>query len=367
MSTTNPPLTTLPLSRRHFLGLAGLGAAAVALAACSPSGAAAGARRANLSETVKLQLPTYVAPPALEGGIVSKVEGMPAIYTQPIQKYFDSVTSKPLTGGSVTTFQVLWGAPPRKVPDNQYWADLNERLGGEYTPTLVASDTYNEKMATTIASGSIPDLSFVQDATAVAAKAIGDGVFADLSEVLAGDKILQWPNLANVGTNAWKASAKNGRIFGVPNENPYLTNFPAIRWDLVQAAGFDALPKDAAGFLEMMTAIAGLGSALGKEVWGIPAFDGKWQSVVSWMHQVGTTWQLDDKGKLVHMIETDAYADALKYHNDLFKAGVYHPDALALATQGPRRPSCSRTARPRSRSTRSTGTSGRASWPTPPS
>ncbi|MFD6178614.1 MULTISPECIES: extracellular solute-binding protein [unclassified Isoptericola] len=330
MRTSPSSLATSPLTRRGFLTLAGMGAATVALTSCS-SGAAG---RPSPRESVALKPPTYVAPPALDGGIVSSVDGMPAIYTQPIEKYFDSVDAAPLAGGAVTTFQVLWGSPPRKAPDNEYWADLNERLGGEFKPTLVAFDTYNEKMATTIASGEVPDLSFVQDQSAVAAKAIDDGVFADLTEVLAGDKILQWPNLANVATNAWTASSKNGHIFGVPNEDPYLTNFPAIRWDAVEATGADEIPSDAAGFLELMTEIAALKSVHGKQLWGIAAFDGKIQSVVQWMFRTGTTWQLDDAGKLVNVIETDAYADALKYHNDLWKAGVYHPDALALATQG---------------------------------
>lgn len=321
-----------PLSRRGFLSLTGLAAMTVTLASCSGGGGGGG--RPNPREAKALALPTYVAPREVPGGIVSAVEGMPTIYTQPIQEYYDSVTAAPLSGGKVTTFQVLWGAPPQSAPANEYWAGLNERLGGTFEPTLVAFDTYNEKMATTIASGNVPDLLFVQDTNAVAAKAINDGVFADLSEALAGDEVLRWPNLANVGSNAWKASAKNGHLFGIPNEDPYLTNFPAIRWDLMAAAGVDEMPADAEGFLEMMTAVADLRSVNGKQHWGIGAFDGKLQAVVEWMFRAGTTWQLDDSGKLVNVIETDAYADVLEYHTRLWKAGVYHPDALALATQG---------------------------------
>jgi putative aldouronate transport system substrate-binding protein len=322
----------IPLTRRGFLTVAGATTAGVALASCSSGGE--GGNRPNPRDAVELELPTYVAPPEIPGGLVSDVEGMPAIYTQPISEYTDSVTEVPLSGGEVTTFQVLWGAPPQDAPANEYWVSLNERLGGEFKPTLVAFDTYNEKMATTIASGEIPDLSFVQDTNAVAAQAIGDGVFADLSEVLAGDGILQWPNLANVASNAWTASAKNGHIFGVPNEDPYLTNFPAIRYDLMAAAGHDAIPDDADGYLQMMSDIAALGSVNGKQHWGIAAFDGKAQSYVEWMFRAGTTWQVDDAGKVVNIIETDAYADVLAFHNSMWNAGVYHPDALALATQG---------------------------------
>ncbi|ACQ82281.1 hypothetical protein Bcav_4040 [Beutenbergia cavernae DSM 12333] len=331
--STHPSVRTITpdFARRTFLGLSGASALAVTLAACGEGGGGGGPQA---REEVELALPTYAAPPEVPGGIVSDVEGMPVMFTEPFQEYFDSVEAPPLSGGEVSTFQVLWGAPPRDKPDNEYWVELEERLGGTFAPTLVAFDTYNEKMATTIASGDIPDLLFVQDSNAVAAKAIDDGVFADLSEVLAGDNILEWPNLANVGTNAWKASAKNGHIFGVPNEDPYISQFPAIRWDAMEAAGFDEMPEDAEGFLEMMTAIAELGELHGKPIYGIGAFEGRAQAMVEQMFRAGTTWQLDGDGNLINIIETDVYEQVLDFQNRMWQAGVYHPDALALASQG---------------------------------
>ena len=63
----------------------------------------------------ELQLPTYVEPPAPDGAIVSEVEGMPMIITDPITEYFTSVDETPGSGEEVTTFQVLWAAPPRPL------------------------------------------------------------------------------------------------------------------------------------------------------------------------------------------------------------------------------------------------------------
>lgn len=320
------PLSARPFGRRTLLGAAGAGSLA-ALAGCSST------HHSTPRTATELKLPDYVAPPVLKGGIVSKVEGMPTTYTTPIESYTDTVDQVPVSGGKVTTFQVLWGSPPQALPKNKYWADLNRRLGASYTPTLASFDTYNDKLATTIASGDVPDLTFVQDQNAIGAKAIDDGVFADLSDVLGGEGVKQWPHLANVGTNAWKASAKNGHIFGVPNENPYLTNFPGLRWDLMKLAGHDTLPADTDGFLDMLTGIAKLKKAHGKEVWAIGAFDGEIQTVVQWMFRAGTTWQVDDAGKVVNIIETDTYEQVLEYLATMWKAGVFHPDALALATQ----------------------------------
>ena len=97
----------------------------------------------------------------------------------------------------------------------------------------------------------------MQDNDAIGQRALADGAFADLSEVLSGDNILQWPNLANVSTNAWQVSAKNGHIYGVPNENPFLTNFPLVRGDLMRLAGHDSMGSTAEEWLQVMTDIAG--------------------------------------------------------------------------------------------------------------
>lgn len=322
-----------PIPRRSLLAAGGLAAVGTALAGCS--GGSKG--RPNPRTAAEFRAPAYVAPPVLEGGKKSAVEGMPVTYTTPISHYTDSVEATAVPSGKeVTTFQVLWGSPPQGRPKNRYWTDLDRRLGAKYTPTLAAFDTYNDKLATTIASGDVPDLTFVQDQNAVGAKAIDDGVFADLSDALAGDGVLKWPHLANVSTNSWRASAKNGHIFGVPNEDPYLTNFPALRWDLMKLAGHETMPTDADGFLDLMTGIAKLKKAHGKEIWGVGAFDGEIQSVVQWMFRAGTTWQRDDAGKVVNIIETDVFEQVLTYLTKMWKAGVFHPDALALATQASR-------------------------------
>lgn len=308
--------------RRSFIGLSAL--AVVGLSACSGSGSGS----AGGIEEKKLELPTYVEPQVPEGGIVSSVEGMPTIFTEPIAEYFTSVDTPPGSGDTVTSFQVLWGAPPQAREKNAYWQELEKRLNVTFTPTLAASDGYNDKLSTTIASGKVPDLTFVQDTDAIGQRAIEDGAYADLSEVLAGDGVKKWPNLANVGSNAWKASAKNGHIFGVPNENPYLTNFPLVRSDLMRAAGHDSMGATTDEFLQVMTDIAKLGSAHGKQVWALAGIDGKTQAVFEWMFKAGTTWQEGEDGKIRNVLMTDAFEQVMEFENKLWTAGAIHPDGV---------------------------------------
>jgi len=322
------PTTRVTLTRRSLFTLTFGVAATGLLAGCSTGGGTA--RTVNKAQS--FAAPKYVAPQAVPGGLVSKVPGMPPTYVNPPKTYFTTVPTPPGDGSAVTSFQILWGAPPQPEAKNKYWQQLNKNIGIDFKPTLVSSDNYNDKMATTIASGDVPDLMFVQDSTAVGAGAINDGVFADLSEVLAGDKILKYPNLANIQTSTWKASAKNGHIFGIPNENPYLSNFPVIRQDAMKAAGHDSVPTDGDGFKAMLADMGKLGKVQGKQFWPITGLTGNIFNIAQWMFRAGTTWQLKD-GKLVNVIETDEYQASLDYLNQLWKANVFHPDAVSLGTQ----------------------------------
>jgi putative aldouronate transport system substrate-binding protein len=318
-----PQRPRLTPSRRSVLGASSAALAALGLAACGGGGGAS----TGLEEQ-ELQLPTYIEPKLPEGGRASDVEGVPTMFTEPIKEYFTSVDEAPGSGNEVTTFQVLWGAPPRKRDKSEYWQELEKRLNITFSPTLVASDGYNDKLSTTIASGKIADLTFVQDTDAIGLRAIDDGAFADLSETLAGDNIKQWPNLANVATGAWKASAKNGHIYGVPNENPYLANYPMVRSDLVKLAGHDSMGSNTDEFLEVMTDIAKLKEAHGKKIWGMAGIDGLAQSMFEWMFRAGTTWQLDDDDKIINVLQTDAFGDVMEYEATLWKNGVIHPDGI---------------------------------------
>lgn len=322
---TQHHIHTFKPTRRTTLGLGAAAIALTGLAACGGSGKSGGSGGFNEQE---LKLPTYIEPKLPEGGITSDVEGMPTIFTTPIKEYFKSVDKAPGSGAEVTTFQVLWAAPPRPREKNDYWKSLEERLNVKFAPTLVASAGYNDKLSTTVASGKIPDLTFVQDTDAIGQRALEDGAFADLSEVLAGDNIKKWPNLANVATNAWKVSSKNGHIYGVPNENPYLTNFPIIRKDLLKLAGHDSMGSNTDEWLQVMTDIAKLKEAHGKQIWGMAGIDGKAQAMFEWMFRAGTTWQLDDSGKITNVLMTDAFEQVMEYENKLWKAGVIHPDGI---------------------------------------
>src|SRR5690625_1636360 len=218
-------------SRRNFLGALGVGslAAGGALTGCSGDSA-------TRESGTDFAMPTFQPSPELEiePFHTSDTPGMQNVYTDPVNSWFPSVERQPGPGGTVTSFQLTWGDPPKKLEENEYWQELNDRLGVSFEPTFVPQPVFDDKFATMLASGEVPDLVFVNDQSAVNLQAIRDGAFADLSDVLAGDIILQWPNLAAREEHIWRASLKDGRIYQIPSTVWSITNVVAMRADLVE-------------------------------------------------------------------------------------------------------------------------------------
>ena len=315
------------MNRRLLLGLSAT-AVAGTLVGCSSNGGAS----SDFGKNNSLNTPTHVDPPEVPGQVVSDVPGVPPGYTSLPDKLPKSTDGVPGKGGKFTTFQVNWGAPPRPEGKNKYWQELNKRLGVDYKPTLVPADAYDDKLATMISGGDIADMVFLHTESANAQRAIQDGAFAELSGVLGGDKIKKYPNLANVPDYQWKASAVNNGIYGIPVDLAYVNSLHVYRRDWAKKLGFDAEPKNADEFYELMTKMSTTKLA-GRQTYGFGGYTGGVSAFINAMFQVPNNWS-EDGGTLSNMIETDEYEQALDYTRKLWSGGAFHPDALSLATQG---------------------------------
>lgn len=320
------------LTRRSALGL-GLGAAAtLALAGCG-SGSGGGT---NASGGTLTKLPKYIRPPKVDGGIYSDVNGVPPGYATLPEKLFAS-TDAPWHGVKpVSVLQIVWGNPPSKLSDNEYWHVLNQGLGTEYAGVFVPFDAYDAKVATTLASGDMPDvMELVPSATSE--KAIRQGAFADLTDVLAGDGIEKYRNLAAIRPDQWKNSSVNGRIYGVPVDLPLFDMQWMYRSDWAAKLGHPDPPTTPDEFLAVMTAIS-KGRPAGKQVYGIGCYGGSFGGAITIflnaMFRVPNEWRLNKDGSLTNAIDTDEYEQAVAFTRKLWKAGAFHPDAIALGDQG---------------------------------
>lgn len=326
------PLHDLQLTRRSALGLGLGGLAAVALAACTPGGVSSQAARSELL------LPTFRAQRAADAtAIVSKVAGVQPVYTAYPASYWTSVAAAPGRGGELKTFQMLYFSPPAALESNPFWQELNKRINADFKPSYASGDNYDAKVATTLAGGTLPDIMYLRDEVPAVQQAIQAGAFADLSDALGGDAVLEYPNLANLETHAWRNSAKGNRIMGVPRTSPRMTSCPVIRTDLMEAVGATGQPADAAAFADVLAEIAKLGEHAGRRVWAVGGLGtGQIQMLTRWMFGAGADWTLSSGGKLVHSIDTDAFEASMEYLADLWQRKVFHPDAIALGSDSQR-------------------------------
>jgi putative aldouronate transport system substrate-binding protein len=309
------------------LGIGALGAGA--LAAC-------GSDKTTSATTSKaLRLPNYATPRSLPGATISQVVGVGPAYDAYPNPPYKSVANPPITSGKpVTTFQILYPAPPPALGDNKWWQELNTKLGGEYKPTLAPYQGYADKLQTTVASGNIPDITWIEPGQGAQSiiRTLKEGAFANLSDILAGDGIKDYPNLAQIPTYAWKNCAIEGVIYGVPKPIALLiSDAPSsYRQDWATKLGYPKPPTNAEELFELYQAFAkGDPDGNGKgDTWGIGALYQRWYYM---MFGVPNNWRQNADGTLTYYNEADEIEAALTYMNKLWKAGAFHPDAPTQA------------------------------------
>ncbi|MEU5155429.1 extracellular solute-binding protein [Glycomyces sp. NPDC021274] len=318
------------VSRRKLLGAAGAAAATAALgttAACSGS-AGGGATGGDY------EMPTYQPAPELEVQpyYTSETPGMESVYTEYPKTFFKSVDREPGSGGKVTSFQLTWGDPATPLEENPYWQELNERLGVSFEPQFVPQPVFDQKFATMLASGDVPDLVFVNDQSAGNLQGIRDGAFADLSETFSGDNILKWPNLAARKEEIWQASLKDGRIYQVPSTVWALTNVPTMRTDLVDQTSIGRAPKDADELFTMLKEVSALGTGPGgQKVYGLNKYDAHPNTAVMFqrLFKTGAEWQVNADGDLVHITSTENYRAMLEWLARAWAEGIFDPVSMS--------------------------------------
>jgi putative aldouronate transport system substrate-binding protein len=273
------------------------------------------------------------SPAAPEGAIVSSVEGVPVAYTT-YPAPFKTVDEVPGSGGEVSMLALSYSPPPTPKDDNQYWQELEKRLGVTWNADLVPIDSYGERISTTFAGGDLPDLFFLLPGTTrpIIYEAIEQGAFADLTDILTSDRINDYPNLAAYPSYLWDAVRVSGRIWGIPK--PVLrNNDPTFyRKDWGDQLGFTDL-TDAQVVHDMLVSMSkddpdGNGSP---DSYGFAPYGGNWNAfIVNQMFNVPYGWKLNDDGTLTNALETDEYRQSLEYIVQLNEDGAFHPDSANL-------------------------------------
>ena len=273
------------------------------------------------------------SPAAGAGFFPSPIEGVPDAYYQYPDPY-QTVPEVPGKGGSVSA-ALLFDKRITSRDDNQYWQELESRLGVTLDAQFWPGAAYAERMATTFAGGDFPDLMFALGLLYPQLPEFQvQGAFVDLTEALDGEARQTYPNLAAIPNYAWENSKLNGVLYGVPSPTSLQPNALWYRSDWMDRLGL-ALPTDAAETLAMWDAMTkndpdgnGQADTFGLSFERLNAIEQRFIHSMFRVPAEGYGWRLNPDGTFTNTIETEEFRASLDYMRQVWAAGVCHPDSL---------------------------------------
>ena len=329
------PLDGARTDRRRFLGLAGLGAIAIAgggaVAGCGSTKSSSGPGTTSQSELQKI-LPAFVQSNSVKPDIAGTT-GANGFTSDPVFLSYpaspvQTVTGVPGKGGSYSTITPLWGAIPPSS-GNTYYDAVNQALGATLKIQPSDGTSYQNMLPTLFAASKLPDWIQIPSWN-MPTLGFSDAVvkFADLGPYLSGDKVKEYPNLAAIPSSAWQACIWNSKLYGLPvyPAGATISGTYFYRKDIFEQLGINPdsvkSPDD----------LAALGAQLTSASAGKWAFDDLWP-YLNQPFKYPAGWGIDAGGKIYHKYESQAMIDALQWHAKLVAAGHVHPDAVAGNSQ----------------------------------
>jgi putative aldouronate transport system substrate-binding protein len=274
--------------------------------------------------------PTYVPFDGPEPDEPGDESGVQPLFLNYPQRLTRSVPDTVGDGSDVTAVVITYGAPPKPVEANQFWQAINSALNINLKVVVVPDAEYGQKMTTLMASGDdLPDIIMFSNLALPRAAEFIQASCADLSELVGGDAVKDFPNLANIPTYAWQSMGRiGGRIFGVPLERPKPGNSLYVNRTALDQAGVP-VEWDTAGYIAAMTDLTG------GQRWGIAGSKSLFGGYGAINYHAGSlgapnTWQVEDD-EFVSTLTTPQFEEALGVMRRVAEAGAYHPDSLALS------------------------------------
>jgi putative aldouronate transport system substrate-binding protein len=341
--------TGLVVSRRRFLQVVAGGALTVSLAsACLPTNtpSASPTRSAVTTSTAagaNAVYPTYLKvangpKPDFPAEGPQYNDGFNSFPPNPVNAL---PAEPPGTGGTVKIMSIALFPPPTPLDQNPAWQAVNKALNATVQFDVVTQADYPVKMGTVMAGNDLPDILYVYaraGSSSTLAAATGMPQFlqsqaADLTPYLAGDAAKEYPNLAAIPTQAWKAAgcAYQGHLYMVPLHR-YLAGQMFVKnvnaWDA--ELGKDYVPKNAQDFKRALLAL----TKPQQGFYGIAAGQDSTMHMATFASIFGAPngWRLESGGKLTKDVETPEYKEATAYAHDLYASGVFHPDSVQMAS-----------------------------------
>jgi putative aldouronate transport system substrate-binding protein len=275
-----------------------------------------------------LRLPTYKAFEGLRPDFPGAESGLEPGFLQFPENAIASVQGPPLKS-AVTALTETFATPPPPMGSNPMWQALNQALGGELKLTIGTDPGYPEKFATLLAGDSLPDLMWLPPNQGI--PNIGpmlEAKFQDLTKYLAGDAVLEYPNLAALKPASWRTAVVNGKIWGAPiPSTPFGQVMMGNPKTWAKVGGLQCKTADEF-FAKCKELTSGTNYALEPAIVNMLHMFGEWFGAPN-------SWRVNSDRSLTHLYETDNYKAAVEYAAKLWAAKVFYPD-LNLADATPK-------------------------------
>jgi putative aldouronate transport system substrate-binding protein len=312
------------LTRRSLLGSAGaLGLAAVtgpALSGCSDSTKEINTAARNAKVVLPAYAPVELVKPDLPGSEVL----MPGYYEyqKNPEPAFDEPPGKGLD--SVSIMYTTYVAAPPGPDRNAFYARLQERIGSDLKISFIPSGDYAAKFQTMIAGGDLPDICNFPLPTPNQPQVLNK-LFADLGPHLSGDKIKDYPYLANIPTASWKPTVSNGTVYAITQPRALSGASMYFRKDILARLGLDPEPGSYAEFLKLLTDVTDERSSR----W---AFANAGQMVNHLLMMLGAPngWS-ESGGTFTSVWGDEKHRQAVGDVASMVKKGLFHPDSASIA------------------------------------
>lgn len=316
-------MSQIRIARRRLLqstlALGGL-AAFGGLAGCSNEGRG---DTGSQAENESVLLPTYIP----YDGFVPDLRGENGV-SDTVLRYPENpvavTTGPPGDGADVSVFSLTNSPAPPAMDKNDYWQALNERLGFTLDVTLVPSGDFTDRFQTTVAGDRLPDLFTYFAGGIPGLPSLLRERAADLTDLLSGDAIENYPFLANIPTESWTSAVYGGRIYGVPIARGAQSS-PALyrRDDVLEDRGLDA---DVTSWDDLVAIFSEL---TGGNTWALSNVP---MQLIRQSHGIANGWSLDGD-TLVSANEDVRQLDALEAGRKLVADGLVHPDTTSADNQ----------------------------------
>lgn len=314
--------------RRTILKLGALGLAAGPLAACGGGGS-----RGDVGNAGKDLVPwpahvPFAGPPPDAPGDDTGVQPLYLSYPeQTVRSVPDTVGD----GSEVTVMVVSYAAPPKPVGENRFWQEINKALGVTLNVVVVPDPEYGQKMATLMAAGDdLPDIVMFSNLSLPRRSEFIQRACADISDLVGGDAVRDYPNLANIPTYAWQGMGRiGGRLYGVPLERPKPANSLFVNRDALDAAGAPT-DWDHDRFLATMKQLTGA------RRWGTGWYKTLFTGLGGITYHAGSlgapnVWKVEN-GAFTHTATTPQFTAALGVMRELTEAATHYPDSLTASS-----------------------------------